>query len=276
MIDLHLHTTASDGRSTPDALVREAAAAGVRVLAVTDHDTTAGVEAVFHAAEEAGLTAVAGIEITAVEDGQDVHVLGYFLDPDNQTLGTFLEAQRADRLRRVVEIARRLAALGAPIEIEAELADAARQPGRSVGRPTIARALVAAGHVADISEAFARYLSDGQPAFIPREGATVGAVVQLIAGAGGIASLAHPGKLGSQALVQRAIENGLPAIEVHHPDHDAEDRAHYADVAERAGLLITGGSDYHGPGSGRTAGLGQVGLPRADYERLLQAAGRRA
>jgi predicted metal-dependent phosphoesterase TrpH len=276
VIDLHLHTTASDGRSTPDALVREAAAAGVRVLAVTDHDTTAGVEAVFRAAEAAGLAAVAGIEITAVEDGRDVHVLGYFLDPDDQTLGAFLAAQREDRLRRVVEIARRLAALGVPIEIEAELAAAARQPGRSVGRPTIARALVAAGHVADISEAFERYLSDGQPAFIPREGATMGAVIQLIAGAGGIASLAHPGKLGSEALVERAVEHGLPAIEVHHPDHDADDRARYAALAEQAGLLITGGSDYHGPGSGRTAGLGQVGLPKADYDRLVEAAGRGA
>jgi predicted metal-dependent phosphoesterase TrpH len=268
VIDLHLHTTASDGRSTPDALVAEAAAAGVRTIAVTDHDTVAGVAAVRSAAARAGLAMIAGIEITAVHQRRDIHVLGYFIDDTNPALLAFLETQRASRRARLDEIVRRLSALGVPVDVAPFVADATRDSGRAVGRPAIAQALVAAGHVRDVPEAFDRYLAEGRSAFVPRVGPSPRIVVDEIGRAGGIASLAHPGKLGDDGLVDAFIGDGLEAIEVYHPDHDGPAVARYRAVAIVHDLLVTGGSDYHGPSSGRSAALGQVGLPAIEFARL--------
>ena len=253
MIDLHLHTTASDGRSTPVELVREAVAAGITTLAVTDHDTVGAVPEVVAAAEAAGVVAVAGIEITAVHAGRDVHVLGYFVDPSSTTLNEFLVRQRQDRRRRVIEIADRLEQLGVPVDRTA-LTTAATQPGKSPGRPLVAAALIAAGHVRDIPEAFDRYLSPGAPAFIERMGAPPADVVRLIDEAGGLASIAHPGKLKLDEIIPGMVDAGMPAIEVFHSDHDAADVARYEGIAARFGLLVTGGSDYHGPGTGDSGG----------------------
>lgn len=268
MIDLHLHTTASDGRSTPEALVREAAAAGVRTIAVTDHDTMASTAAIANAASEAGLTSVPGIEITAVGDGRDVHVLGYFLDPEHDELQAFLANQRADRRRRLETIVAKLDRLGVPLEAGLLERAAAQSAGRALGRPLVARALVDAGHARDIGDAFDRYLGDGRPAFVERRGASPADVVRLIARAGGLASVAHPGKLKRDDIVSAMIAAGMPAIEVHHPDHDELDAARYAQIARMHNLAVTGGSDYHGPGSGRTGGLGKVGLTEDQFARL--------
>lgn len=274
MIDLHLHTTASDGRSSPESLVEEARRAGVRVMAVTDHDTMAAWPAASAAAEAAGIACVAGIEITAVERGRDVHILGYFQDLDDAELSSFLATQRADRVRRLEAMVDRLATLGLDIDLPPLVGGA---PGRAVGRPLVAAALVAAGHVASIGEAFDRYLSPGRPAFVARAGASPEAVVGILGRANGIASLAHPGKMGDDRLVARLIDAGLPAIEVYHPDHTPEDRARYLGMARAAGLAVTGGSDYHGPGSGRSTALGQVSLPADEFDQLRRlAAGRRA
>jgi len=268
VIDLHLHTTASDGRSTPDALVAEAAAAGIDTLAVTDHDTVAAVDAVRAAALRTGLTMIAGIEITAIHDGRDVHVLGYFLDANDAELSTFLAAQRASRRQRVTEILARLETLGVGVDASALLAGKTIESDASVGRPLVAQALVAAGHATDIADAFDRYLGTGRPAFVPRIGPSVRDVVERIARARGVSSLAHPGKIESDDLVRGFVGDGVDAIEVHHPDHDEAAVARYQSLAASAGRLVTGGSDYHGPGSGRSAALGRVGLPRADYARL--------
>jgi hypothetical protein len=267
VIDLHLHTTASDGRSAPDALVREAAAAGIVTLAVTDHDTVAAVPVVMAAAVDAGVAAIAGIEITAVHQGRDVHVLGYFVDPDDVALGEFLGRQREDRRRRVLEIGRRLDRLGAPIDLAPVVGDAASS-GRALGRPAVAAALVAAGHARDISDAFDRYLAEGRPAFVERHGASPADVVLRIGQAGGLASLAHPGKLKLDALIPAMIDAGLSAIEVFHPDHTADDVARYRRIALETGVIMTGGSDYHGLGSGRANSLGRVGMPAGEFERL--------
>jgi predicted metal-dependent phosphoesterase TrpH len=271
VIDLHLHTTASDGRSTPVELVREAVAAGITKLAVTDHDTVAAVPHVVAAAEAAGVLAVAGIEITAVHDGRDVHVLGYFVDPLNIILNEFLVRQRQDRRRRVIEIADRLEALGAPVDRVA-LTAAATQPGKSPGRPLVAAALIAAGHVRDIPEAFDRYLSPGAPAFIERIGAPPADVVRLIDEAGGLAAIAHPGKMQLDEIIPTMVEAGMPAIEVFHPDHGASDIARYQEFAARFGLLMTGGSDYHGPGTGRAASLGRLGISEEAFAALADRA----
>jgi 3',5'-nucleoside bisphosphate phosphatase len=272
VIDLHLHTTASDGRSSPEDLVRDAAAAGLRTIAVTDHDTMAALAAVEAAAAVAGLAVVPGIEITAVLDGRDVHVLGYFLDAKHPRLDAFLAAQRDNRRRRLVEICARLDRLGVPVDPTPLVAGAARERGRAVGRPLVAAALVEAGHARDVADAFARYLAEGQPAFVERVGPPPADVLDLIAGAGGIASIAHPGKLGDDRIVDDLIAAGMPAIEVFHPDHDEAAISRYRTLAASRGLLVTGGSDYHGAGSGRTSGLGRVGLPRPFFEQLAARA----
>ncbi len=267
MIDLHLHTTASDGRSSPEALVREAAAAGCHTIAVTDHDTVGGLGAARAEADRLGLTFYDGIEVTAVHHGRDVHILGYFIDVAHAGLASFLTIQRAQRRDRLTAMVEQLARAGAPVDIERVLA--LSPPGRSLGRPVLARALVEAGYVADIAEAFDRYLSEGRPGYAGRDGATPSAVVAEIRGAGGIASIAHPGKLQRDEIIEPLIAEGLGGIEVFHPDHAPADVERYREMAVQCGVCATGGSDYHGPGSGRSAGLGVVSLPPDALRSLL-------
>jgi predicted metal-dependent phosphoesterase TrpH len=216
---------------------------------------------------------VPGIEISAVADGRDVHVLGYFIDTASAGLIEFLGRQREDRLRRVRLMGERLAALGAPIDIEPILADAAR--GRSVGRPQIATALAGAGHVRTRDEAFDRFLQFGGPAFIAREGTAPERVVAIIHAAGGLASLAHPGVACRDPLIPSLASAGLDAIEVRHSDHDEATEARYRAEARARGLLVSGGSDFHGATGHRISRLGIVTLPQADFDLLRAAADRR-
>jgi predicted metal-dependent phosphoesterase TrpH len=273
VIDLHTHTTASDGQLEPAALVARAQAAGVRVLGVTDHDTTAGVAAATAAGAALGVTIVAGIEVTAVLDARDVHVLGYFVDPDSTMLAAFLSGQRADRVRRARAIGDRLRELDCPIDVERLVAATPR--GKSLARPMIAAALVEAGHVGSRQEAFDRLIGEGKPAFMARQGASPAEVVTIIARAGGVASLAHPGLLGRDDIIPGLAAAGLPAIEAYHSDHDEDDVARYVALARELGLAVTGGSDFHGDHSHRQAALGTIGLPEDDYARLCERAGRR-
>jgi predicted metal-dependent phosphoesterase TrpH len=245
LVDLHLHTTASDGRCTPAELVARAAAAGVTVMAATDHDTTAGVAEVRLHAERLGILAIPGIEITAVEEGRDVHMLGYFFDEANSALSDFLAAQRATRLERIHAIARRLDSLGMPIDIGPMLADAARQTGTSIGRPKVARAMIEAGYVASVRDAFDIWLARGRPAFVERAGASPEAVISIVHDAGGLVSLAHPGRTAMDGRIAALCEAGLDAIEVFHPDHDPAAVARYERVAHDLQLLVSGGSDFH-------------------------------
>ncbi len=267
-VDLHLHTTASDGRATPRELVAYAIAGGVSVMAATDHDTTAASAEVEAAAREHGIEAVTGIEITAVDDGRDVHVLGYFVNTSDAALASFLAAQRANRIARVEAIGARLAELGAPVDVDAIVARARREPNRSVGRPQVARAMVDAGHAIDTRAAFDRWLGEGQPGFVPRTGATAEAVIEIIHRAGGLASVAHPGKTRIDTRLVSLVDAGLDALEAFHPNHDAAMVARYTGLAADFGLLVTGGSDFHGdPAHGLTPG--SVTLPAAHWRRLL-------
>ena len=272
MIDLHLHTTASDGALSPSELVLEARAAGLSIISITDHDTTAGYDAARAVAPGAGVELVPGIEISAVADGRDVHVLGYFIDPQSAVLRGFLERQREDRLRRVREMGARLAALGAPIDVEPILAEALR--GRSVGRPQIASALLARGHVATRDEAFDRFLEYGGPAYVARCGASASDVISIIHAAGGLASLAHPGLLRRDHLIAPLAAAGLDALEVRHSDHDAATEAKYRALAQSLGLLVTGGSDFHGDNGHRICRLGSLTLTEEEFAALKTRAGR--
>jgi predicted metal-dependent phosphoesterase TrpH len=270
VIDLHLHTTASDGRCSPSELVARAAAAGVSVMAVTDHDTTAAVAEVRAAARASDIQTISGIEITAVDEGRDLHVLGYLFDPMHEALRVFLMAARQARIARVEAIGSRLAALGLPVDLEPLVRQATLESGRSVGRPQVARAMVEAGHVTDTQEAFDRWLGNGCPGCVPREGPTPEAVINVIHQAGGIASLAHPGKLGLSALIPALAKAGLDAVEAFHPDHNPSLVSHYVDIARNLDLLLTGGSDFHGdPLHGREPGT--VTLPAAEFARLPPA-----
>jgi predicted metal-dependent phosphoesterase TrpH len=270
LIDLHLHTTASDGTLPPAVLVARAAAAGLTVVSVTDHDTTAGLAEARTAAARHGIRLVNGVEITAVEDCRDVHMLGYFIDEADPGLATFLEAQRADRIRRVQEIAERLRALGYTIDIDALLASASANAGRSIGRPQIASALVSAGFARDRDDAFNRFVGAGSPAFVPRRGPEPDEVIAIVGKAGGIVSLAHPGLTKVDGIIPRLVAAGLAALEVRHSDHQAETERRYRDLAASHGIAASGGSDFHGDSGHRAGALGAVTLPHEDFA-LLEA-----
>lgn len=273
MVDLHLHTIASDGRSTPVELVELAAASGVSVIAVTDHDTVAACRDVVAAAHARGIEAISGIEFTAVEGGRDVHMLGYFLDADDPRLLEFLVTQRQMRITRIERIAQRLAELGMSVDVGPFLTAVATR-GMSIGRPQVADAMIAAGYVANRREAFDRWLGSGKPAFVEREGAPPERVIDIAHAAGGLISLAHPGRTGFEdQRIGELVAAGLDAIEVYHPDHDADTVARYDELANRLGTLQTGGTDFHGdPSYPQT--VGSVTLPPEHWERLRHAARR--
>jgi 3',5'-nucleoside bisphosphate phosphatase len=274
VIDLHMHTTASDGRCTPEALVQEAYARGIRTMSVTDHDTMAGVPQAAGAAARLGMTFVPGIEITSVHGGKDVHVLAYFLPDLTPELRALLAGQRRSRLARAAEIAERLAAAGAPIDVEALMEAGTALGGKSLARPQIAQALIAAGHVSTVAEAFERFLSEDGPAYVPHTGASPAHVVTLIAEAGGVSSLAHPGYTKKDEVIAPMVEAGLVAIEAYHSSHDEAAVAHYLEVARAFDLAVSGGSDYHGAGTRRAEFFGVTNLPVERYQVLCERSSR--
>jgi predicted metal-dependent phosphoesterase TrpH len=245
LVDLHAHTSASDGGDDPRALVEAAAAAGVEVLAVTDHDTVEAVAEARAAGLRLGVEVLAGCELTAQVGDRVVHVLLYgegLLAPD---LGEAVEVARRGRHERNLAIGERLRELtGVGYEEAAAVAG-----DSALSRAHFARALVAGRVVADVAEAFDRYLSSGRPAYVPAPSVSVTDAVALAGKAGGVAVLAHPGRLGDgerDRVLAEALEAGVDGVEVWHSQHDAELRRSLAGLVERRGLLATGGSDYHG------------------------------
>ena len=267
MIDLHLHTSASDGALPPADLVTRVARAGLTTISVTDHDTTGGLNGARDEARARGIRCIDGIEITAVEDERDTHVLGYFFDPANAALRIFLERQRADRIRRVRHMAERLAELGVPIDPEPLIARGLEE-GRSVGRPHVAAALLARGYVQSWEEAFDRYLEKGRPAFVPRCGASAVEVVRVIHQAGGVASLAHPALSRIDPLIPQLAAAGLDAIEAAHTDHDPETEHRYRQLAAALRLAVTAGSDFHGDDGRHPSALGRISMTDDELARL--------
>ena len=269
MIDLHTHTTASDGALAPRALVERAYDVGIRTLSVTDHDTLAGIPEAAAEAAARGMEFLSGIEITAVHNARDVHMLAYFLDPEPAGLAPFLQRQRQDRTRRAREMSARLEALGAPIDIDDLIVDS-EAAGKAVARPTVARALLDAGHVTSLQEAFDRWLAHGRPAYVPRSGVSPAEVVRLVTRSGGVAGLAHPGLLRRDGLIPELVDAGLGAIEVYHSDHDAGAQSRYLRLAGQHDLAVSGGSDFHGDDHPRARCFGRVGLPRELFMPLFQ------
>jgi predicted metal-dependent phosphoesterase TrpH len=265
-VDLHSHTTASDGTFTPRELVQEAARRGVRVLAVTDHDSTEGLaEAIDEASRHAPLRIVPGIEINCDVDGGEIHVLGYCLDYEAPWFQEFCRGQRAERRQRVHRMVARLAELGMPID--AEEVFALVQEG-SAGRPHVAQVLVKRGHVKTVREAFDRYLHNGGPASAPRRKLTPEQAIGVIRKAGGVPVIAHPGLANRDGMIPALVEAGLQGIESYYPEHAAWQTTAYLELCQRHGLVATGGSDYHGPTVGHAPHPGAHAVPTTAWEDL--------
>lgn len=280
--DLHAHSTASDGLTDPAQLAEVARGAGLRAFALTDHDTTAGVVAARAAAERLGLGFVSGIELStdphSVLGEQEgvtwgtLHLLGYGVDETDEALAVVCEELGAARNERNPEIVERLNSLGVKIDYEEVVATADATGSKVVGRPHIAAVLQERGYVRSHHEAFSRYIGQGAPAYVRKDALTAERAIATVRGAGGVAVLAHPIQLTRDRdllskVLLRLRELGLEGIEVIHPDQKAGTRQGMAHYARRLGLLMTGGSDYHGKPHG--AKLGAMRVPVQYYEKVM-------
>lgn len=264
--DLHSHTTASDGRLTSYQLIAAAAQRGIRVLAVTDHDTTAAHDEARKSASELGVGFIAGVEITCEAAGGEVHLLGLGVDSACERLQQLCREMQVRRLDRFKEMHARLQAAGVTFDLPPT------QPGTSPSRPVMARALVAAGRAGSEDEAFARYLRKGRPGYVPHRREPVGTAIEAVQGAGGVAILAHPGLYpDGDAAIEDARRHGLDGIECLHPDHDEIHVQRYMKIARKHGMLVSGGADYHGPGHARSHFFGKRFCPADEFIRLQMA-----
>jgi len=274
-IDLHTHSAASDGTDPPAGLVAAARAAGVDVLAITDHDTTAGWDAAA-AALPAGMLLVRGAEFSCIsptgraERPVSVHMLGYLFDPAHHAIVAEQSRLREERVRRLVRITEKMAADGYPIAVEDVFALV--PPGTSAGRPHLARALVAAGVVGSVSEAFVTLLHNRSPYYVPKADTPVTTAIEMINAAGGVAVFAHPlarrrGRVVEPSVIVDLVPAGLVGVEVDHPDHTPEDRILLRRLATEHGLVATGSSDYHG--TNKTTALCAESTPQTALDELV-------
>jgi predicted metal-dependent phosphoesterase TrpH len=269
--DLHTHSDCSDGHHTPEEVVAAAERAGLAGLALTDHDTGAGLARARIAAERAGLELIPGVEFSAEQDGLSVHVLAYWVDVTEPALAAELERLRDERTDRARRIVARFQELGIGVRFErvVELAG-----GAPIGRPHIAQAVVETGACRDEREVFDRFLADGGPASVPKHAVDPVRAVQLLTAAGGVAVLAHPALFGARdgtdAFPEESLEGlvtaGLRGVEADHPAHTTAQREHWRSLAVDHGLLVTAGSDHHGGESPVQVGAASTG--HATVERL--------
>lgn len=241
--DLHIHTNRSDGLLPPARVVELAKAAGLRAIAITDHDDVSAIDAAFAAGAKLGIEIITGIELSVSHKQFDVHVLGYVFDYRQPRLGAFLHNFQQARWLRLDRILAKLAALGRPLSKASVLAKAGQG---SIGRPHIADAMVEEGLVDNYLDAFNRFLADGKPAYVPKMKLSATEAIQLVHEAGGLAAIAHPGQDIPDEILMDMISAGIDAIETVHPRHGAARQKYYAALAETHGLLTTGGSDFHG------------------------------
>lgn len=271
-VDLHSHSTASDGALAPADVVRAARAAGLEAIALTDHDTIAGVGEAIAAGAELGVRVVAGCELSAYDGDIEVHLLALHI-ADADAIASSLALFQRERVDRAVAMVERLGRLGLPISMDDVLRESA---GGAVGRPHVARALVAAGHVADPRDAFDRFLGNGRPAYVPKPRLSASDAIDLTHSAGALAVWAHPARIGTRERVARLAGHGLDGIEVLHPSHTPQEIERYTRFATEMSLLPSGGSDWHGATDGfRTLGCMHVPaewLARQDARLAARAA----
>ncbi len=254
-VDLHMHSTASDGSQSPRDVVRAAKNAGLAAIALTDHDTVAGLAEAQAAGAELDVRIVNGIELSAVEGDAETHMLGLHLS-DTLVIERELGALRDMRARRGQQIVDKLISLGVMVTFDDVLSQAG---GGAVGRPHVARALVADGWATDVRDAFDRYLGAGKPAYVAKDQLGMAAAIAIIHAAGGLAVLAHPGPAGTRERLTALTALGMDGVEVRHPGHSPNDTNRLNALASQLGLLVSGGSDWHGAAEGpRTIGMMQV------------------
>jgi predicted metal-dependent phosphoesterase TrpH len=271
-IDLHAHSTASDGTDTPRELVAAAAAAGLDVVAITDHDTTAGWAEAADALPR-GLALVRGAEFSCVAGDIPVHLLGYLFEPTHPAIVEEQSRLRADRHERLLRMTGKMVEARFPVDVETVLA--LLPEGASAGRPHLARALVGAGVVASVDEAFGKLLYTGSPYYVPKADTPVLTAVEMVRAAGGVTVFAHPlarrrGRVVDEACIAELAEAGLTGVEVDHPDHAPADRELLRGLAAELGLVATGSSDYHG--TNKTTPLAAETTPPEALEALVARA----
>lgn len=266
-VDLHLHSKFSDGLNTPAELVRMAVAKGLAAISVTDHDSLDGVNEAIAAGRVGGLEVISGVELSCEFEGRDLHVLGYGVPPDDAGFEAMLKRFRETRHKRGLAIIEKLNALGVPINAE----DVIRKSGEgSLGRPHIAAVLREKGVVSTQTEAFDKYIAEGGPAYVPKYKMTPADAVRHIHAASGLAFIAHPGIfLENIDELYTLIAEGFDGIEIHHPKHNGTTARQLGAIAEKKGLLTSGGSDFHGF-AGRDLPLGALDVPYELLDRIKQ------
>lgn len=268
-IDLHTHTTASDGQDTPAELVNFAVQQGVSVLGVTDHDTIDALVEVQTHATAAGITLVPGVELSTTVDRAEVHVLGYFVDTDDSSFTGALAELAQSRVNRIILMIEKVQSLGYDIDGDAIIAQAAFG---SIGRPHVARALMAIGAVKDVSEAFDRFLKAGRPGYVPRDPFAPEDAVRLLVRNNAIPVLAHPFSTRDiEGTLKRLVPVGLMGLETYYAEYSPEQHQEIRAIADAWELIPTGGSDYHGVGFREGRVLGSSPVPQEVADRLFAA-----
>jgi predicted metal-dependent phosphoesterase TrpH len=265
-VDLHAHSTASDGSRSPADVVREANRIGLSAIALTDHDTLDGIAEASAMGAELGIRIVPGVELSAVEGDSETHILGLHLS-DTRPLEAELAGLREMRRNRAARIVSRLNELGVRIDLESVMQQAA---GGAVGRPHVARAMIAEGWAVDFRDAFDRYLGNGRPAYVSKERLAVADAIGLIHRAGGLAILAHPAHSGTRERIAMFVSHGIDGVEVRHPSHSGEDIARLGALVDHFSLVPSGGSDWHGASEGARI----LGMMRVPIEWLQRQDGR--
>lgn len=265
-IDLHLHSSCSDGALAPAELVARAKAAGVSTLALTDHDTVRGIPEAREACRESGILFVPGIELGVGVGEDEIHLLGYGVDANGRALQRTLELLAGDRLERMERMIAALAAQGVAIGFDDVRAQAG---GGIIGRLHLASALVRAGHAADTNEAFRRWIGAGRPAYVRRQLLDLRESIDLIRDAGGVPVMAHPGLTRRDELIEYLVKLGVRGLEVYYPRHDFVDVSRYRKLCARFDLFATGGSDFHGVGKDETP-PGGSSMPAEEFYKLMK------
>ncbi len=267
--DLHLHTTCSDGELSPTELIHRVAAAGLKAVAITDHDTIDGLSEAMRAAKQLGIEVIAGVELSVSTRGYEIHLLGYGFDVDHAGLREHLELFRQQRFDRAVQMVERLNKAGIRITFDAVLACS---KGKALGRPHVAAALQRAGYVMTRQEAFARFLGPDGTAYVAKPEFPAQDALALLHDAGGIGVLAHPSHWTPDAVIKSLIRLGLDGIETVHPSHESWLTAFYTQLAQRYGLVETGGSDFHGSRPQDEENLGRYTVPLSRLQLLRKRA----
>jgi 3',5'-nucleoside bisphosphate phosphatase len=280
-IDLHIHSTESDGSLTPAQIISRAKQLGIKAVSITDHDTVAGVKSALTLSKREGIGCISGVEVSAAAPPPfdipgSLHILGYGMDPDHGELGRMLGRLLQARLDRFPQMIEKLKTLHIDISYEAAQSMAGSAP---VSRPHIARAMVAAGAVSSVDEAFDRFLANGKPAYVDRYRIPIEEVLSTVSAAGGICVLAHPGLIRMEteqkveALITRLGQMGMKGVEAYYPEHTAAQVRYFKELAEASGLMVTGGTDFHGavrPEIELGVGRGDFFVPGQLWEKLME------